>query len=42
MVCIVKNRSSDFILEKIRRIVETTELKEGDKLPNQNELGAQL
>ena len=39
---IVKSKSSDSILEKIRRIVETSELKEGDKLPNQNEFVAQL
>ena len=39
---IVKSKLSDSVLEKIRRIVETASLREGDKLPNQNEFAAQL
>ncbi len=39
---IVKNKLSDSILEKTRCTAETSEFKEGDKLPNQNELAAQL
>jgi GntR family transcriptional repressor for pyruvate dehydrogenase complex len=39
---IVKKKLSDSVLEEIIRMFDTGELKEGDKLPNQNALAAQL
>ncbi|MCU0558640.1 MAG: FadR family transcriptional regulator [Desulfobacterales bacterium] len=39
---VVKRRLSDSVLDEIARMFDRGELKEGDKLPNQNELAAQL
>jgi GntR family transcriptional repressor for pyruvate dehydrogenase complex len=39
---IVKKKLSDSVLDEITRMFESGELKEGDKLPNQNALAAQL
>lgn len=39
---VVKKRLSDSVLDEIARMFDSGELKEGDKLPNQNELAAQL
>lgn len=39
---VVKKRLSDSVLDEIGRMFDSGELKEGDKLPNQNALAAQL
>jgi GntR family transcriptional repressor for pyruvate dehydrogenase complex len=39
---IVKKKLSDSVLDEITRMFDSGELKEGDKLPNQNALAAQL
>jgi GntR family transcriptional repressor for pyruvate dehydrogenase complex len=39
---IVKKKLSDTVLDEITRMFDSGELKEGDKLPNQNVLAAQL
>jgi GntR family transcriptional regulator, transcriptional repressor for pyruvate dehydrogenase complex len=39
---VLKKRLSDSVLDEIARMFDSGELKEGDKLPNQNELSAQL
>jgi GntR family transcriptional repressor for pyruvate dehydrogenase complex len=39
---IIKKKLSDSVLEEIIRMFDSGELKEGDKLPNQNDLAAQL
>jgi GntR family transcriptional repressor for pyruvate dehydrogenase complex len=39
---VVKKRLSDSVLDEIARMFDSGELKEGDKLPNQNELASQL
>ena len=39
---VVKKKLSDSVLEEIISMFDRGELKEGDKLPNQNELAAQL
>jgi GntR family transcriptional repressor for pyruvate dehydrogenase complex len=39
---IVKKKVADFILEEIRRMIISGELKEGDKLPKQNDFAARL
>ncbi len=42
MVSIKRTKLSDSVIEEIRRRCVSGELKDGDKLPNQNELAAQL
>lgn len=42
MARIVKKKLSDSVLDEIIRMFDSGELKEGDKLPNQNVLAAQL
>ena len=42
MARIVKKKLSDSVLDEITRMFDSGELKEGDKLPNQNALAAQL
>jgi GntR family transcriptional repressor for pyruvate dehydrogenase complex len=37
-----KKKLSDHVIEEIKRMIDMGELKEGDKLPNQNEFAAQL
>lgn len=39
---IIKRKVPDSVLAEIRRMITSGELKEGDKLPNQNEFAAQL
>jgi GntR family transcriptional repressor for pyruvate dehydrogenase complex len=39
---VVKKKLSDSVLDEIVRMFDSGELKEGEKLPNQNELAAQL
>jgi GntR family transcriptional repressor for pyruvate dehydrogenase complex len=39
---IVKTKITDSILKELRRRIASGEIREGDKLPNQNELAAQL
>jgi GntR family transcriptional repressor for pyruvate dehydrogenase complex len=39
---IIKKKLADVVLEEIQRMIATGELKEGDKLPNQNQFAAQL
>lgn len=39
---IVRTKITDSILKEIRRRIASGEIREGDKLPNQNELAAQL
>lgn len=39
---IVKHRIPDAVLAEIQRMITSGELKEGDKLPNQNDFAAQL
>jgi GntR family transcriptional repressor for pyruvate dehydrogenase complex len=42
LASIEKRKLSDSVIEEIKRMMESGELKEGDKLPNQNEFAAQL
>ena len=42
MASIEKKKLSDSVIDEIKRMIENGELKEGDKLPNQNEFSAQL
>ncbi len=42
MARIVKKKLSDSVLDELIRMFESGELKEGEKLPNQNDLAAQL
>ncbi|MCP4755317.1 MAG: FadR family transcriptional regulator [Proteobacteria bacterium] len=42
MAIIRKKKMADAVIEEIKRMIETGELTEGDKLPNQNEFSAQL
>ena len=42
MARVVKKKLSDAVLEEINRMFDRGELKEGDKLPNQNALAAQF
>lgn len=37
-----KKKLSDYIIEELKGMIDSGELKEGDKLPNQNEFAAQL
>jgi GntR family transcriptional repressor for pyruvate dehydrogenase complex len=39
---VVKQNLADRVIEEIRRMIESGELKEGDKLPNQYELATQM
>jgi GntR family transcriptional repressor for pyruvate dehydrogenase complex len=39
---IKKKKLSDYVIEEIRNMLVSGELKEGDKLPNQNEFSVQL
>lgn len=39
---IERKKLSDSVIDEIKRMIETGELKEGDKLPTQNEFAAQL
>ncbi len=42
MVSINKKKLADSVIEEIKRMIQSGELKEGDKLPNQNAFAAQL
>ena len=42
MASISKKKLADFVIEEIKRMIQSGELKEGDKLPNQNAFAAQL
>ena len=42
MTAIKRKKLADSVIEEIIRRIESGELKEGDKLPNQNEFAAQL
>jgi GntR family transcriptional regulator, transcriptional repressor for pyruvate dehydrogenase complex len=42
MVSINKKKLADSVIEEIKRMINNGELREGDKLPNQNEFAAQL
>jgi DNA-binding FadR family transcriptional regulator len=42
MARIIKKKLSDSVLDEIRRMIINGDIKEGDKLPNQNEFAAQL
>lgn len=42
MARIVKKKISDSVLDEIRRLIINGDIKEGDKLPNQNEFAMQL
>ncbi len=42
MISIQKKKLADHVIAEIRRRIELGKLKEGDKLPNQNEFAAQL
>jgi GntR family transcriptional repressor for pyruvate dehydrogenase complex len=42
MVSINKRKLADSVIEEIKRMIQGGELKEGDKLPNQNLFAAQL
>ena len=42
MASIEKKKLSDSVIEELQRMIESGELKEGDKLPNQLEFAAQL
>jgi len=42
MALIKKRKLSDDVLDEIKNMIQRGELKEGDKLPNQNEFAAQL
>ena len=42
MASINKRKLADSVIEEIKRMIQSGELKEGDKLPNQNSFAAQL
>jgi GntR family transcriptional regulator, transcriptional repressor for pyruvate dehydrogenase complex len=42
MAAIKRKKLADAVLDEIKRMIAAGELKEGDKLPNQNEFSAQL
>ena len=42
MARIIKKKLSDSVLDEIRRMIQSGDIKEGDKLPNQNEFADQL
>jgi GntR family transcriptional repressor for pyruvate dehydrogenase complex len=42
MASINKKKLADSVIEEIKRMIQSRELKEGDKLPNQNAFAAQL
>jgi len=42
MAKVFKKKLSDSVLDEIRRMIVKGDIKEGDKLPNQNEFAAQL
>ena len=42
MALIKKKKLADEVIDEIKRMIQSGELKEGDRLPNQNELAAQL
>ncbi len=42
MAVIRKRKMADAVVDEIKRMIESGELKEGDKLPNQNEFATQL
>jgi GntR family transcriptional regulator, transcriptional repressor for pyruvate dehydrogenase complex len=42
MARVTKNKLSDSVFEEIRRMIIEGEIKEGDKLPNQNDFAAQM
>ena len=42
MARIKKKKLADFVLDEIKRMIQAGELKEGDRLPNQNEFAARL
>jgi GntR family transcriptional repressor for pyruvate dehydrogenase complex len=42
MASINKKKLADSVIEEIKRMIQSGELKEGDKLPNQNAFAAQL
>ena len=42
MALIKKKKLADEVIDEIKRMIQSGELKEGDRLPNQNEFAAQL
>jgi GntR family transcriptional regulator, transcriptional repressor for pyruvate dehydrogenase complex len=42
MVSVSKRKLADSVIEEMKRMIRSGELKEGDKLPNQNEFATQL
>lgn len=42
MAIIKRKKLADFVLDEIKRMIQAGELKEGDRLPNQNEFAARL
>ncbi len=42
MVAIKKKKLAEYVIEEIKRMIDSGELKEGDKLPNQLEFSAQI
>ena len=42
MAAIKRQKLADSVIKEIKRMIRSGELKEGDKLPNQNEFAAQL
>lgn len=42
MAAIKRQKLAESVIEEIKRMINSGELKEGDKLPNQNEFAAQL
>ena len=42
MAKVIKKKLSDSVLDEIRRMIIDGDIKEGDKLPNQNDFAAQL
>jgi len=42
LTSIKRKKLADAVIEEIQRMIDNGELKEGDKLPNQNEFAAQL
>jgi GntR family transcriptional regulator, transcriptional repressor for pyruvate dehydrogenase complex len=42
MAAIKRQKLADSVIEEIKRMINSGELKEGDKLPNQNDFAAQL
>src|SRR4030067_1397953 len=42
MASVKKKKLADSVIDEIKRMIQSGEIREGDKLPNQNEFAAQL